>query len=299
MTPYDDALRAWEAVPRLAPGQLTDARLQAHWAVQLVQAVAEDLVPAREDHSHLSLTWLAPLEVLAGSFTPGGLRVGVRVRDLCLAVLDADDRLEWSLDLDGRTLSEAAAWLREVLASEGEVPGELRPGRDDLPSHPVGSGEPFRRDEPGRLATLSTWYANAARLLSVLSSHTLGASPVRCWPHHFDLASLVRLDPPDEAAPGDGVGRSLNAGLSPGDEHYDQPYFYVTPWPEPPRVEDEPLEGGGHWHTEGFVAAVLPARELPDFQPADPDGHAQEQAEQVYRFLRSAMAAGRGLLGAL
>lgn len=319
MTPYDDALRAWQAVPRLAPGQLTDARLQAHWAAQLVRAVAEKLVPARRDGAHLAMTWLDPLEVLAGAFTPGGLRVGLRVRDLCLAVLDADDRLEWSLELDGRTLEEARGWLREVLASEGEVPGELQPRRDDLPSHPVASGNPFRRDEPGRLATLATWYGNVARLLAVLSTHTLGASPVRCWPHRLDLACQVHLEanpedpapdgstaeaPPEDVpgpagAPAEGAGRSLTAGFSPGDEYYDQPYVYVAPWPEPGRVEGEPLEGGGHWHARGFTAAVLPAQRLPDSGPEDPDGHAQEQAEQVYRFLRSGMAAGRGLLGAL
>lgn len=297
MSPFDDALRAWEALPHRKTGELTDARLQAHWAVQLIDLVGRERVPPQDDWGHLAMTWLDPLELLAGGFTQGGVRVALRVRDLCLAVLDGDDRVEWALHLDGKTLAEARDWLQGVLAEEGEMAQEWGPFREDLPEHPVAKGGPFRRDEQTHFRELSRWFGNCARILHVVADNTLGAAPLRCWPHHFDLATLITLD---EDEPNEDKARSINVGLSPGDDSYDEPYLYVTPWPAPPTVESEPLAGGGHWHTEGFTAAVLPAHRLPDAaEDDDPDHHAQEQAEQVFAFLRSAMAACRGLLGVL
>jgi hypothetical protein len=294
--PFEDALRRWKPLRRRPAGGLTDARLQAHWAVQTIAAVGKVMVPPREDWSHTAMTWLDPLGMLAGGFTRHGYRVAVRPRDLCLAVLDADDAVEWSLELDGKTLAEAVAWLTETLTLQGEPPPPLDPYRDDLPEHPVGRGEPFRLDEPALFADLARWFGNAAQLLTVLAGHTLGAGTVRCWPHHFDIATLILLDADD---PDPETARSINVGLSPGDGSYDEPYFYIAPWPAPRDVEKEALAGGGLWHTEDFIAAVLPASRLPDLEPVGPDRRAQEQAEQVYAYLRTAMAACRALLGAL
>lgn len=301
MNPFDDALRSWRALPRRRPGELADARLQAHWAAQLVELAGKTLVPeptsGSDGWSHLAMTWLDPLELLAGGFTRTGVRVALRVSDLCLAVLDADDRIEWSFCLDGKTVAEALGWLREVLAEEGETVFELGSLRDDRPHHPVRTGAPFRLDELAHFEELSRWLGNCARIFQAVCENTQGAGPLNCWPHDFDLATRIVLDP-DE--PSEAKRRSLGVGLSLGDSSYDEPYLYVTPSPEPLSVESEPLAGNGHWHTEGFVGAVLPAHRLPDtYSGAGPDHHAQEQAEQVFAFLRSAIAAGRGLLGVL
>jgi hypothetical protein len=56
--------------------------------------------------------------------------------------------------------------------------------------------------------------------------------------------------------------RSVNAGFSPGDEHYDEPYFYVSPYPYPDPAELPPLPALGHWHVEGFTAAIAPASRI-------------------------------------
>ena len=47
-----------------------------------------------------------------------------------------------------------------------------------------------------------------------------------CWPHHFDIATLVKLEDGQPAN-----ARSIGVGVSPGDEYYAQPYVYVSPWP--------------------------------------------------------------------
>jgi hypothetical protein len=45
--------------------------------------------------------------------------------------------------------------------------------------------------------------------------------------HHFDLATLTTLPARNADATG-----YVGVGLSPGDEYYDEPYFYVSVYPE-------------------------------------------------------------------
>ncbi|MGH6975180.1 MAG: hypothetical protein ACRED6_11175, partial [Stellaceae bacterium] len=40
---------------------------------------------------------------------------------------------------------------------------------------------------------------------------------------------------------------------------YDEPYFYVSPYPYPVAARLPPLPSLGHWHTRGFTAAIAPA----------------------------------------
>ena len=61
----------------------------------------------------------------------------------------------------------------------------------------------------------------------------------------------------------DAVGTGyVGAGLSPGDAHYDEPYFYVSVYPQPDRAALPRLPKLGHWHTHEFTAAVVPAHQI-------------------------------------
>ena len=49
--------------------------------------------------------------------------------------------------------------------------------------------------------------------------------------------------------------------MSPGDESYAQPYFYINPWPHLDASDLPDLPPPGHWHTQGFVGAIATAEE--------------------------------------
>jgi hypothetical protein len=113
---------------------------------------------------------------------------------------------------------------------------------------------------------LAKWYGNAALCLEALSS------PIRCWPHHFDIATQI--------GSGD---RSIGVGMSPGDGNYQQPYFYVSPFPYPD-VASLPALASGTWHTKEWVGAVLIGEEiLPK----------TDQQKFVEHFLQGAISAVR------
>ena len=57
-------------------------------------------------------------------------------------------------------------------------------------------------------------------------------------------------------------GCPVGVGLSPGDEAYREPYWYVSPYPRPENAAVSPLPNGGRWHRDGFFAAVLTGGDL-------------------------------------
>ena len=228
------------------PRTLTDARLQLHWAAQLAAMPGRTLAPPRPDDSQASFRWMDGALVQEDD-----LRSGLRLRDLTLLLGDAE------YPLDGRTLGDGFAWLAARLP-------RLRKVFDDpMPYHPVKEGAPFSLRDGQAFAALSDCYAEAARLLRAIHDDE------RTWPHHFDIATLLEFD----------GGKSIGAGLSPGDASCDEPYWYVNHSPVA-SGNFPPLAGGGTWNTSGWIGAILPASRGGDAQA----------------FLDSAVAASRRLL---
>jgi hypothetical protein len=213
----------WRPLGAVPAGALVDARLTLHWAAQLVAAVGNSLESAQADDSHTALSWDPARRAFAGARATRLL-----VESLVLEVGAA------RFELAGRTRDEALAWLgarvgREPLPAYMHLP----------PAHPVGAGAPFPPAAAGH-AELARWYDDAALVLAPIGT------PIRVWPHHFDIAVLVAF----------GGTRTIGAGLSPGDASYPEPYFYVTPWPYPAGRSGPPLPRG-HWRAEGWFGAVL------------------------------------------
>lgn len=236
-----------------------EARLQAHHAVQLVAAIGRGLVTARPDDGHTSLEWLDATECLAGALVQGPRpwRAALRVDGLRLEV-HADDGKTVAFDLIGRTKKQARDWLRAEAGRLGAEVARIDPATAPytIPEHPVGAGQRFA-PPPEALAELARWIADGNLLLRGLAATWAGAAPVRLWPHHFDVGSVLPLEQrAGEAAP------SIGVGLSPGDEGSAEPYFYVTPWPAPSPDALPALPAGGRWHREGWVGAMLVGGEL-------------------------------------
>ncbi len=236
-----------------SPRELNEARLCSHWASQCVAAAGSTLLPERPDSSHTALTWSPRHGALMGEALTREMRAALRLADLSLIVVDVSEVIVAEVSLVGRTLDEALRWLGQSLRVERTL---IRPAHE-LPDHAVGHGEPFRPTEPASLRELARWYEDAAHLLAALLPSLPGASPVRCWPHHFDIATLVSLDLPGASAGGDPEhARSVGIGMSPGDASYAEPYLYVTPWPYP-KERPTPALAAGSWHVEGWYGAVL------------------------------------------
>jgi hypothetical protein len=276
------ARRTWTPVrPDLAT-RLTDARLQLHYAAQFGTALGISYVPPQADDSHTNLGWDAVTRALVSQpVVAAGRRVnvGIRVDDLTVLVL-ADGRATAEIRLHGHTIPQAGLSITDALLALGLDASRYTLRRHyELPHHSVAAGAPFDAGNSAAFVELAHWYENANAVLQDLAA-TLGGSEVRCWPHHFDIATLVTVAP----------GRATGGGLSPGDGYYDEPYLYVNahPQPRPDRLVER-LDGGGTWHTHEWIGAVLPTSRLTADETA--------QEAQVRSFLTSAFAACARLVG--
>lgn len=279
----------WQTLGAEAPTQLSEVRLSAHFASQLLSGVGRTFLDHKADDSHTNLAWSQPHQALLARPLKG-LTAALSVARLELHVLDPEGQELACLPLADKTMAEAETWvLSELQAALGRsLDDEFAPLHYEMPAHEVGEGEPFPVEPPVKFAELSRWFSNADLLLTAVCSAAVEAGDeaeeVRCWPHHFDIATLIELS----AGP-DGKPRSIGVGLSPGDGSYDEPYFYVSPYPTPVGLGQWPPLPAGAWHTAGFTSAVLTGSEALAGAEAD-------QQQRMQDFLDAAVEACRGLL---
>jgi len=255
--------RRWRPFRGVDRHALSEARLQAHHALQWLGRVGSAYVPPQPDYGHTNLGWDDTLDGFTTHPFQDGARLGLKVSHLTLAWQGGEGAARvQSFPLDGRSDAQARQWLGEQLGALGLDAHALdAPSSYEIPPHAIAQGAAY--DAAGlkdALAELAAWFANAdcslGRVHGQMTGRKLAASSVRCWPHHFDLATLITLSA-RKPEPG-----YVGAGLSPGDGYYDEPYFYVSVYPQPDHAALPILPKLGHWHTHEFTAAVVPAHKI-------------------------------------
>ena len=253
----------WQPPRKTAVEKLTDTRHALHFAAQAAANLGRLYGKDPGDYSHISLRWLPAEAALASELVEaegGRLRAALRFDPLEWVLLDGEGAPLKTLPLAGRSLGVLETDIRAVLAAHGLDAAKytLKPPFE-TEDHPLKHGTEFQpeRDAEAR-RELAAYYDGAERMLqSLRMEYDLSALP-RCWPHHFDYALLITLGGSGEQA------RTIGLGMSPGDHYYDQPYFYATPWPYPPRGTTlKPLTAPALWHTHEWTGAVLRSADLP------------------------------------
>lgn len=254
----------WQPLRGIDQRRLSAARLQAHHAVQWLARAARAYVPPQPDDSHTNLGWGDTFGGFTTHRLKNGLHLSLKIADLTL-VLRGDERAAriQSFSLDGRTDAQVRQWLGKQLGVRGLDAQALdAPSPYEMPARAVTQGAAYgAADGADSLRELSAWFANAEfsliRVQRQMIQRELAASDVRCWPHHFDLATLASFPARDADATG-----CIGAGLSPGDAYYGEPYFYVSVYPQPDSAALPRLPKLGHWHTHEFTAAVVSANQI-------------------------------------
>lgn len=246
---FSTSTSAWRTLrPELAR-ELTDARLQLHHAAQIVTAMGISYLPKQADDSHTNLGWVEDLSALASHpvHGTGAIQLAVRPHPFALLFL-VDDESRDSFLLDGHTIADAADWVRNNLSTHGLDGAAFTLAKHyTIPPRPVGESAPFDASAASAFEELASWYSDATQLFESIVSNEPNAAPVRCWPHHFDVATLIEVAPQ----------KTVGVGMEPGDVYYAEPYFYVNMSPSPTVAPTSELPGGGSWHTHEWIGAVL------------------------------------------
>lgn len=284
----ETAEERWEPIGQSPIESLVEARLESHHALQLVVSTAISYLPRVADDSHTNLGWHEESRALLSHELPvpgGAVRVGLRALDLTILVRDERNGGVQELPLAGRTLAESEHDLVQRLEALGlDGARWVSDKHYTIPHHDVAAGARFGAVVGGAHAELDRLFHNAHELASAVVHETPGAAAPRLWPHHLDLATLIALPSRDLR-----TARSIGVGVEPGDDWYAEPYIYVGPSPHPSVGALRPLEAGGHWHTDGWVGAVLTRTEMRALDGDD----ARAQGVRALRFVREAIAASR------
>ena len=75
---------------------------------------------------------------------------------------------------------------------------------------------------------------------------TQETSPVQLWPHHMDIAFACYAK----------SGLLITCGFLPGDGSIEEPYFYITAYPEIEDTSSIKLEGKAYWHTTEWQGII-------------------------------------------
>ncbi|MDH3233508.1 MAG: hypothetical protein OEQ29_08265 [Alphaproteobacteria bacterium] len=247
-------------------------------------------LPAAPDDSHSNLgwdrrRWAFLTQPIPG--TNGTIAIGFAVASFELFLV-RDGRETAACKLAGLADADAASWLDTELAKTDLQPISAATLPYDLPASVEQISTYTLDGVTEELEVLASWYSLADRVLQALvekhSDVHPGPSPVRCWPHHFDIATYISLEEGDFE-----TARGIGVGMSPGDDTYGEPYFYVNPWPHLSPDTLPELPAPGHWHTQGFVGAIATASEVRSLSDID---------KELPLFADAAVAIGRTMLGA-
>ncbi len=204
--------------------------------------------------------WHASLRPSLFGVTTGVLRGPIDVElelDLCGSLLrlrssSGEDREE---PLRGQSALEISTAVAEFFDSVG------------FPTDASQYGDHERKDEaqPGYSVEIAASLGDALRFVAtqfaeLRATFRTEASPIQLWPHHFDLSMLwlpgtliEGQDPADE----EHSDKQLNFGFTFGDGTIDEPYLYVSAYPQPAAFESLELPAGARWQSEGFNGVVV------------------------------------------
>jgi hypothetical protein len=274
---------SWQRISTSKLDTLTSVRLQLHYAIQFMAAAGSALAEPSPDFSHVSFEWHSELAIFVGVPIRATIpfRVALDPTSLTSVLLNKHGDVMATLPLDQQTLAAGMNWLKSEISKLGTDAGkiELLSYPSDFPDHAIAHGAAFDASRTkAERQELVHYYANTHQLLQEIVAATEDASPIHIWPHHFDMATLISL-------PGRKKGEmtTISMGLSPGDASYDEPYWYVSPYPYPNPNDLPSLGSHGFWHVQHWVGAVLRATQLP--------GEYQAQQQHVEAFLQSALRA--------
>jgi len=269
---------------------MISARHQFHQAIQNVGSVGRSFLPEQPGDINANLDWDSKLQRLAGRWIDKDIhfRSSFSLSEFSVYLVDELFHTISSFPLQGKKQVDVMVWLEEQIDMLGLNSSDLSLSLPyEIPEYPTAKREAFNIEGEAAGREFEALFHNTDWLLKEITADMEGASKVKCWPHHFDIASLITLV--DTGDPE--TSKSINIGMSPGDSNYDEPYFYISPWPYPVEELPDITETGGFWHEHNWVGAILRSSDISHISSAG------EQHATVFNFYMKGIPVLRKLMG--
>ena len=254
----DAIVKKWRRLDAIPFEETSKARDFVHEAIQFLANTAISFAQKKEDDSHTNCEWSRSLKSFVGSVfgEKNKISLGLNISDFKLMLLNENWTIVDEFLLKDKNLENVLSWLKNNFEIQGLESNKFTLDKHyEITAKIVSEGGKFLIENEQAFQELSDYYANADLVFRAYISDLTNATPVRCWPHHFDIATLLNI--------GEENLQSIGIGLSPGDSNNPEPYFYVTLWPYPDLNEISfPELPIGNWNSKGWVGAKLTISEI-------------------------------------
>ncbi|MEM8894821.1 MAG: hypothetical protein AAGC88_09600 [Bacteroidota bacterium] len=274
----------WQTLTLTDFKKLEDAKNQFHLGVQNVAAVGRKFLEQDKSDSKATLVWIPEYQRLAGQWIDGNIkfRSSIGFTDFAVHLVDEHVNSISSFELNEMSHPKVMVWLEEQIAHFGLDTSQLVLNLPyDLPESLNSVGKPFSIEDTELAKELGKYFHNG-HLIANEVKEAYKSTDVKCWPHHFDISTQITVNNTGNPE----TSSYVNVGLSPGDEEFDEPYFFAAPWPYPPTNELTTL-AHGKWVDEHWVGAIFPATELVE---------KEDQYKSVRRFMSETFAVLRKVM---
>ncbi len=263
---------------------LKDALVQQHHAAQYIAMVGRHLIPQQADDSNTNMEFDPETGILVGNPLSNGMKVGLHLDSLDLAILDQAGHEIKTLPLNGKTKKQGFIDLKEALTSLGIDTGTLKNELHyQVPVHALDKGAIFSVPDKQYLHENLLYRNNARLVMQEVVADMENAEPVKIWPHHFDTGSFVSFAKNEK---GEFI-QTIGLGLAIPDSMIEVPYYYLSFWDA-----DSGNKPGnfaalthGKWMMPDWNGAVLSLSDVLQKTSAD------EQHKLVYNFFKEAVNA--------
>jgi hypothetical protein len=250
----------WIELNKFSREELAEVRKQLHQAAQLPAIASRCLNPKDSEDSYAALIFDKNNNRLTSQpLGESEFRAALGLADFKLFITNGNEQTLTSFALDSKTYDETFNWMAEKISKLGFDSNKLNKNLPyQIPEYPTSKNAPFNHTNSTYFAELQNYFFNASFVLEIINKNEQNISQVCCWPHHFDTAALITVERNSNPE----KSKTIGVGLSPGDESYNEPYFYISPWPYPDHIENLPKLIHGHWHNQGWFGGVLTATEI-------------------------------------
>lgn len=219
-----------------------------HSYARLLGAIRAKMTPEQKDYWHISL-----------STGPQGFRTGPihyedgSVFELSMNLISNSIQISTStghsrnIPLNGQSIVEFSDQVLSILETMGIKPDidlEKFSDKSKLEYNPADASRIFK----------------SYSLIDIIFKTFKGTisfetSPVQLWPHHMDIAFTCYPHIKESI-------EQIAFGYLTGDETVEEPYFYITAYPELEDISKIKLLEHAHWNAEGWQGVVLKYKDL-------------------------------------
>ena len=224
---------------------------QLHIAAQYLAAIGISFVAKQADDSHTNLGWDG-IKITTHSFGEGNFQVGFNLKS---------QSLEWIkngvitnvIDLNESNHGAVLNWFSEQVNANNINEAFQYKFHYELPYEKIKVNDSFSFDS-SEVLKYSQYLTTAQKAFETFLASNKLESPIRIWPHHFDLGIYTKLS----------NNLFLGAGLAIPDSLVDDLYYYASGWLDGNAISTKAFSGlsNGNWRSSDWDGATLPSKNI-------------------------------------